>query len=301
MPVFKKHGIILLFEIVFNGKESTRKIFIMCLVSVYVELVAFNNFAVDLLLEVATLTFFRRKIKWFRVLLGAVVGSVVATVYPLCPTAVQVVFKILLAPIMALIFDGDLSTKRTRTKLGEGAKNNVKLKRGTVQYLKRLAVFCLFTYFVGGIDYGLSFAFGIDVSSYWQFGVCAISLLTLLISVRVFVLKLSKNARKICDSTIRLGEAQATLKSLCDSGNALTDTLSGLPVVILSSNAEKSLFVDENSIEGFIDVKTVAGESSMPIIRFDDVVVKGRKFCAYGALARCDFDGVDVILQNTMF
>ena len=56
MPVFEKHGVYLLFEIVFNGKESTRKIFIMCLVSVYVELVAFNNFAVDLLLEVATLT-----------------------------------------------------------------------------------------------------------------------------------------------------------------------------------------------------------------------------------------------------
>ena len=269
--------------------------------SVYVELVAFNNFAVDLLLEVATLMVFRRKIKWWRVLLGAVVGSAVATVYPLCPTVWQIVVKVLLAPVMALVFDGDLSTKRSKSKVVEKSKNAVKIKRGLIEYFKRLAVFCFVTYIVGGIDYGLSFALGIDVNSCWQFGVCAISLLTMLISIRVFVLKLSKNARKICDSTIRLKDTRATLKSLCDSGNTLTDTLTGLPVVIISSNAEKLLALDENSIEGFVDVKTVAGESSMPLVRLDDVIVKGKRFCAYGALARQDFEDVDVILQNTMF
>lgn|GEM_PF-803592 len=297
--------------------------------SVYVELVAFNNFAVDVLLEVATLTFFRRKIRWWRVLLGGIVGSAVATLYPLCPTPWQVAIKVLLAPILALIFDGDLfdhgNSRRKSSKAvseskrdGENEIENevissdkksrenrferrAKIKSGAVAYVKRLCVFCLFTYLVGGIDFGVSFALGIDLNSRWQLGVCALALLTLLISVRIFVLKLSKNARKICDSTLRLKDAQATLKSLCDSGNTLTDSVSGLPVVIISSNAEKSLFVDESLIEGFIVVKTVSGEGTMPIVRLDDVYVKGKRFCAYGALSRRDFDGVDVILQNTMF
>ena len=98
-----------------------------------------------------------------------------------------------------------------------------------------------------------------------------------------------------------VGENQIDVKALCDSGNCLTDDLSGLPVVILSSEAEKTLAVNVDMCEGFIDVKTVSGVGSMPIFRLDSVEVKGREFKAYAALSRETYDDFEVILQNSMF
>ena len=275
--------------------------------SVYIELVIFNNFAVDLLLEIATLTFFRKKIRWLRVILAAIVGACVATVYPLCDTAWQIVIRVLLAPMMVLIFDrvsdkgGKKHGKKVAKKNDNKAESRAKIRLQTVEYFKRLFVFCIATYFVGGITFGINFALNIDVASYWQFGVVAISLLTLLITVRIIVSRFSKSVRKICDATVSLCGNAVGLKALCDSGNTLTDTLSGLPVVILSKSAEEELAIPSESIEGYISVKTVSGSGELPIVRLDEVDVKGKTFIAYGALSRESYDDFEVILQNTMF
>lgn len=263
--------------------------------TVYIELVIFNNFAVDLLLEIATLTIFRKKIVWWRAVLAAVIGAGVATSYPLCPVGVQIAIKILLAPVMALVFDKVRDTKRKKDA------DKKKIMREVLAYIKRLFVFCVLTYFVGGVSYGLNFAFNIDVASYWQFGVVSLALLTLLITVRIIVLRFSKTARKICSAKLCVGESQIDVKALCDSGNCLTDSLSGLPVVILSSDAEKTLDVRAEMCEGYIEVKTVNGEGCMPILRLDRVEVKGREFKAYAALSHENYDDFEVILQNTMF
>lgn len=274
----------------------------MFCVTVYIELVIFNNLAVDLLLEIATLMVFRRRVKWWRVLLGAVFGASVATVYPHCPDAVMIVIKVLLAPIMALMFDGVQCKKERKQKRdGKAIVDKSKLKNEARAYLKRLVVFCLLTYFVGGVVYGIDFAFHIDVASYWQFGVVSFALLTLLITVRIIVLRFSKNARKICPAKLFLSGHEIDVKALCDSGNELTDSLSGLPVVIISKTAEEELVLDANMIEGYVSVKTVSGESEMPIIRLEGVGVKGKKYSAYGALSKQDYDDFEIILQNTMF
>ena len=162
-------------------------------------------------------------------------------------------------------------------------------------------MFLLLTYLLGGIDYAINYAIGIDISSYWQFGVTALSVTILCVSVRVLILKSSKLARKVCEANICYGEANVSFKGLCDSGNTLTDSLSGLPVIILSLEAEQKLVLDDKAIEGYIQVKTVAGETSMPIVRLDRVEVKRKSFSAYGALSRKNFDDVEVVLQNTMF
>lgn len=266
--------------------------------TVYVELVIFNNLAIDLLLELSTLTVFKRKIKWTRVLLGAALGAGVATVYPLCPTTWQIVIRILLAPMMVLVFDSFTDEKADKKNT---AKNKGGVRRNVLAYVKRLAVFCLLTYFVGGVSFAINYLFGIDLASYWQMGVVALSLLTLLITLRFILLKHPQNARKLCDVKVCGRGVQMPFKALCDSGNTLTDDLSGLPVVIISANAEKSLAISDECIEGFISVKTINGEGSMPIVRLDGVEVGGRNYVCYGALSRQDFDGVEIILQNTMF
>ena len=264
--------------------------------TVYIELVIFNNLAVDLLLEIATLTVFRRKAVWWRVLLGAIIGAGVATVYPLCPIQWQIVIRVLLAPIMVLVFDSIMQKNERKRR-----RDKKLSKRIIASFFKRLFVFCLVTYFVGGVTYGINFAFGIDVCSYWQMGVVALSLLTMLITVRIIVMRFSKHARKICDVCVQTTCTEKLFRALCDSGNSLVDALSGLPVVILSNDAEQNLQVDESMLEGYIQVNTVNSAGSMPLVRLQSVDVDGKKFNAYAALARKDFEDFDMILQNTMF
>ena len=258
----------------------------------YIELVIFNNLSIDLLLEVATLTVFRRKIVWWRVIVGAIIGATVATVYPLCSLELHIAIRVLLAPVMAIVFD------RIDVRKAKGKTHKVV---AICAYLKRLFVFCMMTYLVGGITFGINFALGIDVASYWQLGVVAVSALCLLLAVKMLVLRFSKHARRFCKARIEVGGVTRTLTALCDSGNALVDTLSGLPIVILSNCAERDLAVRDDMLEGFAQVSTVNSEGSLPLVRLEKVSVEGKEFKAYAALARKDFEDFDLILQNTMF
>ena len=73
--------------------------------SVYIELVIFNNLAIDLMLICAVQTTRRRKAYKLRIALATLLGAVCATIYAVAPKWASIVIKILLAPLMALIFD----------------------------------------------------------------------------------------------------------------------------------------------------------------------------------------------------
>lgn len=55
------------------------------------------------------------------------------------------------------------------------------------------------------------------------------------------------------------------------------------------------------NIEGFVELGTVGGNASLPIVKVDGVSVGGRVTAAYAALSERNFEGYEVILQNTMF
>ena len=256
--------------------------------SVYVELVIFNNLAIDFLLIVATQIVRRRRIRKLRALFAVLLGAAVATLYPLAPVGVQIAVKICLAPIMTAIFDTYSLSKRKCTNFRKN-KNDVKCENnvdnsfsakgrsanlnlkiiGVKEYVKSLVVFVIATYVVGGITFGLSYLCGVDVKSYAAFGLVACAIAITLICARVL------------------------------RGNTLVDGVSGLPVIILSANAEKQL--GKTDIEGFLHVTTVSGESNMPITRLQDVEVAGRRLSCMAALSRKDFENCDLILQNSMF
>ncbi len=255
--------------------------------SVYVELVFFNNICVDALLVALTLIFRKRKILKPRFLLAVLFASGVATAYPILSDGWQIAIKVLLCPLVALVFD---------------AYQKTSFKRWIADYLKSLATFALLTYFAGGIVYAISFALGVDVNSYLTLGIVALSLTIVCIVVNWLCRTQSKRGKRICKAKINCNKSEVELNCFCDSGNTLTDDLSGAPIVILSADAERQI-VDNSafSVEGYVNVKTVSSECSMPIVKLDAVTVDGREFVAYGALSRKQFDGFDVILQNTMF
>lgn len=276
--------------------------------TVYVELVIFNNLAINALLIILTLSFRKRKMSALRIIISAVIGATVAVGYAIAPTIWQIVIRVLLAPILVAIFD-KYSGKTKVKKL--------------VDYIQSLTAFCFLTFALGGCVYGLSYMLGVDIKGYATLGLCAAGACAVVLFVRRVVKGAAKRSRRYEEVYIELNGKALRVKGLCDSGNTLTDEFSGLPVMILSREIENSFNATEevcidalNAVnatqaakskckgmmcDGFITVKTIADEKQLPLVKPQLVEIGGRRINAYCALSRKSFDGFDVILQNSMF
>ncbi len=252
--------------------------------SVYVELVLFNNFAVDLFISLSTIFLRRKRIKKARLIFASAIGAVIATAYAVVPDRARIAIKILLAPLFALVaFKTDGTCKKDRT----------------IDYLITLVCFCLVTYLVGGVVYGLSYAFKVNLNSYATLGLVALSLAVCIAFAHALSKKRSESGKRVSEVTLFAGGKQITLKGLCDSGNLLVDDFSGLPVMILSKSACKK--IEAKRLEGYVSIKTVSGEKCLPLASFDCVRVDQRSCNALGAMSDCSFGDYDIILQNSMF
>lgn len=276
--------------------------------TVYVELVIFNNLAINALLIILTLSFRKRKMSALRIIISAVIGAAVAVGYAIAPTIWQIVIRVLLAPILVAIFDK--------------YSGKTKVKR-LVDYIQSLTAFCFLTFALGGCVYGLSYMLGVDIKGYATLGLCAAGACAVVLFVRRVVKGAAKRSRRYEEVYIELNGKALRVKGLCDSGNTLTDEFSGLPVMILSREIENSFNATEEvcidalnavnatqaskskckgmTCDGFITVKTIADEKQLPLVKPQLVEIGGRRINAYCALSRKSFDGFDVILQNSMF
>ena len=268
-----------------DGKISRSGGVIIRGVKVYIEVVILNNLALDALIVYAVLLLRRRKVLKLRFLSAVAVGAAVATAYPLLPEWAEIVVRVTLAPVVAALFEKH---------------------HGIKDYIISLALFCTVTFALGGTVAGVSYLVGVDLNGYLVLGTVAGAALALLVAVRCILRARGRTARKICDAGIVVDGIEFRAEALCDSGNALTDAVSGLPVIIVSESFAESVRGWHGSerasrIEGFVQLETVSGGASLPIVKVDGVRACGRETRAYAALAERDFEGYEVILQNTMF
>lgn len=268
-----------------DGKISRKGRGIIRGVRVYVEVVFINNLVSDALLMYATLLLRRKKVGKLRLTVAALIGAAVGTAYPLLPEWAQILVRLALAPLMTLLFAGS---------------------HGIKDYITSLAVFCALTFALGGAVTGVNYLLGADIRGYLILGILSGAALAMLIGIKVMVRTRALAKRRVCTAKITVGGREIAAEALCDTGNALTDTVSGLPVMIVSERLAAS--VDgwhgrekAGNILGFVELTTVSGTTSLPIVKVDDVCVGDRRCAAYAALAERNFDGYEVILQNTMF
>lgn len=250
--------------------------------TVYIELVLFNNLAVDLLLILCTLTARRRKVAKMRMIVAAILGALAATAYAVAPNWGKITIRATLAPLMTLIFF---------KPQGERVAHRV------ADYALTLIVFVLFTFFVGGAVYGISHLTGADIAGYPALGLVAAALLALVVALRLILFGKGKRGVDVKQVLVAANGRQVEARGLVDSGNMLVDGLSGLPVVMLSRSIEERLGGCQK--EGMIEVRTVTGTCSLPLVRLDGVRVDGNDYMAMGALVD-KLDGYDVILQSGM-
>lgn len=252
--------------------------------SVYIELVIFNNFFLDLMLLYATLSVRRRKLSVPRGIFAALMGAICAAAYPLVPDAAQIIIKLALSPIMCIAATTPVGKDNMR-KIGD--------------FIGTTLIFVLLTYFAGGAVYGLSYALGVDIKSYALPGLLAIAVIALILCAKLIAFKRSNGVRSTCDTTVQIGGKTERVQALCDSGNLLVDDVSGLPIVILSQEIADRM--NARKLAGYINVNTVSGEDSLALVNIDEIRVNGKQFKALGALSHKNFGNFDIILQNSMF
>lgn len=250
---------------------------------IYVEVIFLNNLAIDVFLVLNTLVLQKRKISKIRVILSSLTGAVFAVGYLFVPHFAQIIIKILLALLMSAMFDKYKNAK---------------------EYLKSTAVFVMLTYFFGGIVSGISNFVCIDLTKYLLLAFVIISLFLAEIVILILVRTASKRHKMYKTATLVFGEKSCKLRALYDSGNALCDTYSGLPVVVLSKSGKIKLNALDirniDNFEGFINAKTLSGSAEMPMIKIDKIVLDNQEYRCMIAISENDFDDCEIILHNSM-
>ena len=101
----------------------------------------------------------------------------------------------------------------------------------------------------------------------------------------------------------RLGSRQLVLDGLADTGNNLTDTFSGTPVIVCSAAALAPLLdgTPPEQLKGYrlIPCATITAQGLLPLFRPDEVCIRN---CTTGKSRRVDaMVGIGGTQQNAIF
>lgn len=248
--------------------------------SVYVEVVIFNNAALDLLTALLTLALRRKKARWWSLALSVALGAAVGTAYPLFPAPAKICAAVLLPLVMTAGFHKFASF---------------------ADYVVSLGVFLMLTFATGGAVLAAVAISGVELRGYSVLGFVALGAAAAVAGVRAALASSGKISRPVVKAAIGLKSGVRRVSALADTGNTLTDCASGLPVVIASGEVSERLRAEGEGVCGFVEAKTPLGTGTLPIVGPLRVEVGGRECKAFAALTESSFDGYELILQNTMF
>ena len=240
--------------------------------SVYIELVALDNFSITFLLSKLSYFVLGESSKIWRILSASFIGTIIAIFYPFIHgIALSIFIKIACGLLMCLIL--------FKPK---------KLLRGT-------AVFFLLTFAFGGALTALSFfKYGSVEKALTQpftsipIGAMLAAVYLIFVAVKALSQKIKKSRDVtdfIYDAEIIVFGSSVKCKAFLDSGNRLYDDGNGLPIVIASVSTLSSVLSDElmtNLIVGktkdfksahYIDYSTVGGKAKMFVFKPDGLVV----------------------------
>ena len=244
------------------------------------EIVIFNNLCIDFLLGITTCLCRRRKVKKLRQMMSAVLGCIVAVFYPFMPNYAQIIVRILLSFVLVAIIDKFTSFK---------------------DYMKSVGIYVLLTYGLGGTVYGISTLIGVDIRNYAVLGILTMSIVILELIVWFVVRQKPEENKRFYTVTILFKDKPYSFKGFYDSGNTLTDPLTGKPVILLSKTAVDKLSESNKIVyDGFVDIKTINGESTVPIIELDEIRCGKSIYHGFGAITEQNVKDCDLILQNTL-
>ncbi|TYR82831.1 sigma-E processing peptidase SpoIIGA [Priestia megaterium] len=206
---------------------------------IYLDLIWLLNFGLDAILLMLCATVLKRKYKWWRLCIGAFIGSLIVLLMftPFSNVMLHPVIKILFSIFMVLVTFG---YKRLRF------------------FLENVLTFYFATFVVGGGLLGVHFLFDdqylvvnqmVDTQSpqfgdpiSWLFVCIGFPLLVYFSKARVDDLRM-KNITfdQLVDVTILINNQTIEVRGLIDSGNQLVDPLTKTPVMIVTAQSVEQI------------------------------------------------------------
>ena len=206
--------------------------------TIYLDEIFVINLLMDALMLWATGKLMQRPVLIFRLFASAIIGAIygAAIFLPGCIWMADGLVKALCALLMIWIAFGWVHWR---------------------VYLKTVIYLYLVSFVLGGATIALMYFFGQQIVQTWS-GIALIEVefrFIWLIGGVIFVLfvvqilrrtiqKSLENYMQIMTVTVRLRNKTEKLRLLVDSGNCLTDPISGVPAIVVQMNCVRSLFSD---------------------------------------------------------
>ena len=284
---------------------------------IYVDVLVILNLRITFLLLSATEFFLREKTKGWRLFLGALAGGIYSlqVFLPEMGVVLNLLSKIVAGTLIAYITFGYKTWKR---------------------FLKIVSVFLLITFIFAGLMIGLWLIFkpsGMLINnSTVYFGlslpllISSTAICYIIVRIIFRVILRNKPRQSIFDFILRVDGKELTGRAMLDTGNTLTESFSGYPVVICTYDFLKEIFPCDcesffrgditclNKIEDenwkrktrFVSFLTVSDTGVLPSFRPDRLTVKNafetdKVFVAVMSRKKHINESFDMLLNPNLF
>lgn len=248
---------------------------------IYIDVVLFINFSFDLLILLTTSIVLKRNAKFYKLMLGAFVGSLSILFLFIKITSFQLfLLKILISILMLLISFG---------------YKNIKY------FLKNILFLYTVSIILGGFLYFLSITFSYkNTGLVFYFKGLSINYIFLLISSPIILyiyIKESKMFKRIHNNIYRVKlEVENKIYELngfMDTGNNLVDPYFYKPIILIN----KKIKSKKNII---VPCSVALGNGSLNCVK-GKLIYKNRTYDVYvGTCFKINIDGVDCLLNNKL-
>lgn len=228
----------------------------------YIDVLFLMNFMMDSLLLLAVKKVMKSPVSNGRVFLGSAAGAVLTCLLLICPL-----------PAALKLLAGYVGISGVMVWTG------LNLRWGK-SFWKAFGLLYVAAFFMGGILQVLRPWFRTG-SIFFAAGVAAYYLLC---GIWKCLIRLGRRQAQICEVILHMGEETCRVQALVDTGNALTDPLSGEPVSVIDPDCAEQILGEEKESIGirYIPYRTVGGEGVMPVFRVEQMEVclekEGEKF-----------------------
>ena len=214
---------------------------------VYIEYVILDNFIIDLLLLWGTTKILKQKIIKFRLIFGALLGTVFAVFSPFFPIygVWQIILKFFIG--LAIMFIG-IAPQKIKT------------------LFLSFVIFLSLTFVAGGVCFGLAgmlgeFIFGANFAAYSQdfpISIILVGLVALLyfsITIYNYFMHSKSKLQNIVSLEIKHGQFSYKTQGFIDTGNQLFDKINGKPISIFSTKSFLKMFDNKYTEIDIINAK----------------------------------------------
>lgn len=225
----------------------------------YIDVLFLINFMMDSLLLLAVKRVLKCPVRNARVFLGGVVGAVFTCVLAVISLPVAVEIPIYYVGLNSMMLRIGLNIRKRK------------------EFWKAFGFLYVVAFLMGGM---------MQILRPWLrtgslFFAAAVPVYYLLCIIWKFVIQRTRQHERICEVVLHIGMEKYRMNALMDTGNGLTDPISGEPVCVIDSTCAKAMLAEKwgNETIRYIPYRTVDGEGVMPVFRAEgmEIFLPGEK------------------------